>query len=206
MGRPKKRKVPVEDVAKKPRQQPEENFERRTEIAAREPKNYLAMIRTDDEIAESVARVLAQPSHRFKNEVTDDEIESRIEEFFRWCADTGTRPSVERFALAVGTTRETIRRWRNGIGCSDDRKYMMQQAVEAMAAFDAEMVNTGKMPVVSYIFRAKNLYDFQDQQRVIVEANADRVQSAESLVAEARNLAGDFIDGEYHEVEDKDEH
>jgi len=200
MGRPKKSKVPVEDVAKKSPHQQQEKYEERLELASQEPKNYMAMIRTDDEIAESVARVLAQPSHSFRNDVTDDEIEARVEEFFRWCAETGTRPSVERFALAIGTTRDTIRRWRNGIGCSDDRKYMMQQAVEAMAAFDAEMVNTGKMPVVSYIWRSKNLYDFVDQQRIIIESNVDRVQSAESLVAEARNLAGDFVDVEYKEV------
>ena len=205
MGRPKKNRVPVEDVAKKSPHQPQEKFDERLELAAREPKSYLDLIRTDDEIAESVARVLAQPSHPFRNDVSDEEMEGRIEEFFRWCADTGTRPSMERFALAVGTTRETIRRWRNGIGCSDDRKFLMQQAVEVMAAFDADMVVEGKTPVVAWIFRAKNYYDMEDQKRVIVEANADRVQSAESLVAEARNLAGDFIDGEYQEVRDKDD-
>ena len=136
------------------------------------------------------------------DDVTDDEMEERIEEFFRWCVDTGTGPTMERFALAIGTTRETIRRWRNGIGCSDARKYMMQQAVEMMAAYDADMVLKGKMPVVPYIFRGKNYYDMEDNKRVIVDANIEKVQSAESLIAEARNLAGDFIDGEYEEVKE----
>ena len=198
----KSSKKPIEQVAKKSPHQPKENYEKRLELASVEPKSYMQLIRTDDEIAESVARVMAQPTHTFRNDVSDDEIETRIEEFFKWCVDTGTRPSMERLALAVGTTRETIRNWRHGIGCSDERKYMFQEAMEAVAAFDAEMVNTGKMPVVSYIFRAKNLYDFTDQQRIIVETDTDRVQSAESLIAEARNIAGDFIDADYTEVEE----
>lgn len=193
---------PVKEIAKKPKQQPVENFERRTEIASRERKNFLALIETDEEIAENVARVLAQPTRRFKNDLTDEEIETLTEQFFAWCVETGTGPTMERYALAIGTTRETIRRWRNGIGCSDDRKYLMQQAVETMAAYDADMVLKGKMPTVPWIFRAKNYYDMEDNKRVIVDTSVDRVQSAESLIAEARNLAGDFIDGEFTEVED----
>lgn len=200
----KSSKKPIEQVAKKSPHQPQENYEKRLELASVEPKSYMQLIRTDDEIAESVARVMAQPTHPFRNDVSDDEIETRIEEFFKWCVDTGTRPSMERLALAVGTTRETIRNWRHGIGCSDERKYMFQEAMEAVAAFDAEMVNTGKMPVVAYIWRSRNYYDMTDEKRIIIEADTDRVQSAESLIAEARNIAGDFIDADYTEV-DKDE-
>jgi len=198
----KSQRKPVKEIAKKSPHQQQERFEERTEIASREHKNFLALIQTDEEIAANVARVLAQPAHQFKNDVTDDEMEERIEEFFRWCVDTGTGPTMERFALAIGTTRETVRRWRNGIGCSDERKYMMQQAVEMMAAYDADMVLKGKMPVVPYIFRGKNYYDMEDNKRVIVDTNIEKVQSAESLIAEARNLAGDFIDGEYEEVKE----
>lgn len=196
----KSSRKPIGDVAKKPKQQTEERFEKRTELAAQEHKNFLALVETDEEIAANVARVLAQPAHKFSNEVTDDEIEARTADFFEWCVQTGTSPSMERFALAIGTTRETIRRWRSGIGCSDERKYLMQQAVEMMAAYDAEMVNKGKMPVVSYIFRGKNYYDMEDTKRVMVDADTDRVQSPESLIAEARRLSGDFIDADYEEV------
>ena len=190
------------EIAKKPKMQPIENYEARKELANYDPANVAALIDTDTEIAANVARLLAQPSANFKNEVTDDVIEERTEEFFKWCLDTGTLPTMERYALAIGTTRETIRRWRNGIGCSDDRKYMMQKVVEMMAAFDAEMVIKGKTPVVSYIWRSKNYYDMSDEKRIIIDSNIEKVQSAESLIAEARNLAGDFIDGEYSEVED----
>ena len=198
----KSQRKPVNEIAKKPKRQPEENFKRRTELASVEHKNFLAMIETDEEIAAQVARVLAQPAHTFRNDVSDEEMETRVEDFFRWCVDTGTGPTMERFALAIGTTRETIRRWRNGIGCSDERKFLMQQAVETMAAYDADMVLKNKMPVVPYIFRGKNYYDMEDNKRVILDTSTERVQSAESLIAEARNLAGDFIDGEYSEVED----
>ena len=58
------------------------------------------------------------------------------------------------------------------------------------------------LAALAWIFRAKNYYDMEDQKKVIVEANADRVQSAESLVTEARNLAGDFVDAEFTEVEE----
>ena len=196
-----KRVTDMSEIARRSKHQAQEKFEERTELASYERDNIVATIEKDTEIAEHVARLLAQPSVRFKNDATDDEIEERTENFFKWCRETGTWPTMERFALAIGTTRETIRRWRNGIGCSDDRKYMMQQAVEMMAAFDAERVVNGKFPVVGYIWRSKNYYDMEDNKRIIVDTGADRVQSAESLVAEARNLAGDIIDGDFTEVE-----
>ena len=90
----KSSKKPIEQVAKKSPHQPKENYEKRLELASVEPKSYMQLIRTDDEIAESVARVMAQPTHTFRNDVSDDEIETRIEEFFKWCVDTGTRPSM----------------------------------------------------------------------------------------------------------------
>ena len=200
---PKKRVTDMSEIAKKPKKQSQERFEHRAELASLENGNILSLVQTDTEIAANVARILAQPSTRFKNDATDEEIEARTEEFFKWCLDTGTWPTVERYALAIGTTRETIRKWQHGVGCSDDRKAMMQQAIEMMAAFDADRVIRGKMPPIPYIFRSKNLYGMVDQQKVIIGSNEDKVQSAESLIAEARNLAGDFIDAEYTEV-DKD--
>ena len=48
---------------------------------------------------------------------------------------------------------------------------MMQRAKDILSAIDAELVQTGKVNPVVYIFRAKNFYDMRDQQDVVVVPN-----------------------------------
>lgn len=102
---------------------------------------------------------------------TDEECAERLNEFFRTLAETGELPSTEKLALALGVTRQSIWNWENGIKASAERTQMIQQAKELLAAMDAELVSRGKIPQVTYIFRAKNFFGMKDQTDVVVTPN-----------------------------------
>ena len=135
---------------------------------------------------------------------TDEECAERLEEFFTVLAETGELPSVEKMALALGTTRFTIHDWETGRSCSAARQAMIKQAKELLAAMDAELVSRNKIPQVTYIFRAKNFFGMKDQTDVVVTPN--NPIGAEVPEDELRKrIAGDVIvdkgaiDGEFNE-------
>ena len=135
---------------------------------------------------------------------TDEECAERLEEFFTVLAETGELPSVEKMALALGTTRFTIHDWETGRSCSATRQAMIKQAKELLAAMDAELVSRNKIPQVTYIFRAKNFFGMKDQTDVIVTPN--NPIGAEVPEDELRKrIAGDVIvdkgaiDGDFSE-------
>ena len=51
---------------------------------------------------------------------------------------------------------------------------MIKKAKEILAAMDAELVSKGKIPQVTYIFRAKNFFGMQDQQELVLTPNNKR--------------------------------
>lgn len=100
---------------------------------------------------------------------TDEETKDRLYSFFLTLCETGELPTVEKMALALGVTRKTLWEWEHGAKGAE-RARLIQQAKEMLASMDAELVNKGKIPVVSYIFRAKNYFGLRDVQEVEVSA------------------------------------
>lgn len=99
---------------------------------------------------------------------SDEEVAERINEYFAECAAEGMIPKWETLSLALGVTRRITWQWANGHAGSPVRQRMLARAKEILAAVDAELVQTGKVNPVVYIFRAKNFYDMKDQQDVVV--------------------------------------
>lgn len=101
----------------------------------------------------------------------DDECAERLNEFFERINQTGEIPTVEKMCLALGTVRQVVWQWENGMGCSSARTDMIRKAKEILAAMDAELVSRGKIPQVTYIFRAKNFFGMRDQTDLVVTPN-----------------------------------
>ena len=117
---------------------------------------------------------------------TDEECAERLNEFFEKMCETGEIPTVEKMALALGTTRKTLWEWQNGLK-GTERANMILQAKEMLASIDAELVQRNKIPAVPYIFRAKNYYGMTD--------------TTEISVSTAPNLLGD--DGDREKLAEK---
>lgn len=120
---------------------------------------------------------------------TDEECEERIAGYFRDCFEQQMIPTVEGLSLALGTHRQVIWRWENGEQCSQNRAAMIKQAKQILAGIDAELVSSGKIPQVVYIFRSKNFYGMTDQQEITVSANT---QSEQDMSAE--DIAKRYLD------------
>lgn len=99
----------------------------------------------------------------------DEEVQDRVDEYILECYQTGQRMTVEKLALALGVTRETLHSWETGATQSKRRSDIIKRAKDTIASYDADMVTSGKMNPVPYIFRAKNYYGMKDQQEITIE-------------------------------------
>lgn len=120
-----------------------------------------------------VSRILKNSLYWFNREIVKSDVEcaERLNEFFNRMAHTGEIPTVEKMCLALGTVRQTVHDWEHNCTKGRARSDMIKKAKEILAAIDAEMVSEGKIPQVTYIFRAKNFFGMQDQQEVVLTPN-----------------------------------
>ena len=102
---------------------------------------------------------------------SDEEFGERIEAYFADCAKNGVIPRWETLALSLGVTRQSAWQTATGKYGSPARQRMLARAKDILSAIDAELVQTGKVNPVVYIFRAKNFYDMRDQQDVVITPN-----------------------------------
>lgn len=101
----------------------------------------------------------------------DDDCQRRLESFFQTCINTGEIPTVEKMAYAVGYDRRTIWEWRAKKTKGERRAAMMEMAMEAIAAFEAEMAMEGLVHHAVYSFRAKNYFGMKDQMEHVLTPN-----------------------------------
>ena len=86
---------------------------------------------------------------------SDEEFGERIEAYFSDCAQNGVIPRWETLALALGITRQAAWQTATGKYNSPARQRMLARAKDILSAIDAELVQTGKVNPVVYIFRAE---------------------------------------------------
>ncbi len=113
---------------------------------------------------------------------TDEECCERLNEFFKHCAENNEIPTIEKMCLALGTVRQTVWRWETGeANVSQQRRDIIKKAKEIISSMDAELAAKGKIPVPTYIFRAKNYYGMRDDPQVVVQVD----NSSEKVDVEA---------------------
>ena len=86
---------------------------------------------------------------------SDEEFGERIEAYFADCAQNGVIPRWETLALSLGVTRQSAWQTATGKFGSPTRQRMLARAKDILSAIDAELVQTGKVNPVVYIFRAE---------------------------------------------------
>lgn len=153
---------------------------------------------TNAEIKESLSNILYWRKHEAVK--TDEECAERLDEFFTRMNETGEIPTVEKMALALGVSRQAVWQWETGLYGTPERQKMIKKAKEILAALDAELVSRGKIPQVTYIFRAKNFYGMRDQAEVVITPN-NPLGSETSAEEIQKRLEADIpIEGEFTET------
>ena len=135
---------------------------------------------------DDISRIIMESFQYFNRKPPKDnkELADRLNGYFTQCSETGQIPTVEDMALACGVTVATLWDWENRRPANPERTEMIKKAKSIMAAMDSKLVQEGKIPQVTYIFRAKNFYGMKDQQEVVLTPNASPLgdqKDAESL-------------------------
>lgn len=122
---------------------------------------------------------------------SSDEARERTKAYFQRCIDRAIKPTVEEYALALGTTRAMLWDWETGRKHGPMDGEIIKRAKEYIASYDAKAVIEGKLNPVTYIFRGKNYYGMKDQQDVVVTPNTLESRPRAELIAEASMLPED---------------
>ena len=133
-----------------------------------------------NEKKEEISRIVGESVQYFgrRPSLSNEEIADRLNDYFQQCYDTGQIPTMEDMALALGINRKILYNWETRVEGNPERAALIQQAKEVLAAIDAKLVSEGKIPQVTYIFRAKNYFDMRDQQDVVVTPAVDPTNQA----------------------------
>ncbi len=124
---------------------------------------------------EDIQRIVWESAQYFdrKPVQSDEECAERLNDYFAQCSREGQIPTVEDMALALGVVPATLWDWENGRSRTPARAEMIKKAKGILQGIDAKLVSEGKIPQVTYIFRAKNFYGMRDQQEVVLTPNTD---------------------------------
>jgi len=98
------------------------------------------------------------------------QVEDRINEYFRICAEEDTKPSVVGMALALDVSRVYLWEIREGKKCKNSD--VANTIKRAMTILDLQMVEymqNGKINPASGIFLMKNNFGYKDEQKLTVE-------------------------------------
>lgn len=114
--------------------------------------------------------------------------------FTEYLPKTGAFPTVEGLAAACGISTRTLNDWEK---LNDTRSLMVQKAKQVLAELDAQLVQSGKIPQVIYIFRSKNFHHMRDAVEVEHISMRSDTESPDQLAARyADAIPVDFVDAE----------
>jgi hypothetical protein len=121
---------------------------------------------------QEIREILQNNLYWYKRDIvkSDEECAERLNEYFQRIVETGEIPTVEKMCLALGTVRSVVWGWEQG-NLGSVRQNMIKKAKEISAALDAELVSKGKIPQITYIFRAKNFFGMVDKQEYVLTPN-----------------------------------
>lgn len=100
---------------------------------------------------------------------TDEELIDRINWYFNYCIQTGTRPGVEGMALACGLNRQRLWDAQNGrfkLGLKT--KEIIEDAKQKLVTFHEALMLSGKINPVTGIFLAKANYDYREVTEISI--------------------------------------
>ncbi len=170
-------------------------------VVKKKHRNTTSIVDSSTATSAEISQIIGESFQYFKRPIvkSDEECAQRLEDYFNQCQMTGQIPTVEDMALALGTSRQTLFNWEHGLkGASAARQNMIKQAKEVLAGVDAKLVSMGKIPQVTYIFRAKNYFGLADKQEVVVTPNNpldDGTKDLKTLEAEyVESVVTDTVD------------
>lgn len=83
---------------------------------------------------------------------SDEECRERLYEFFDTCQKTGQLPTVEKMVMALGTIKQTVWNWENGIGCSSVRMDLIKKPKDLLHLLSLKWSQRAKLtPLFTFL-------------------------------------------------------
>ena len=99
------------------------------------------------------------------------QVEERIGEYFKYCAENDRRPQVVGMCNWLGISRETLNTWKNGDCRPGTHTDIIKKAYDLMEELWMDFMQSGKINPATGIFLAKNWYHYKDVADVVVTPN-----------------------------------
>lgn len=125
------------------------------------------------------------------DQTDEQEVMSRIEEYFDICIQDDMRPTVAGLALALGTNRTSLFDWRVGKvqRIPQEVSALVDRAIAILNAEQEENVaNSGN--VVGQIFLMKNSFDDYTDKREVIHRVEQKQLTQQELMERAKQLPG----------------
>ena len=117
------------------------------------------------------------------------EVGQRIEEYFNICIDDDIRPTVTGLAVALGTDRPTLFRWKTSNKFPSEVIGMVDRAMAILNADQEENIANANN-IVGSIFLMKNSFpEYTDKREVVHKVQMPQLTQDE-LMEKARRLPG----------------
>ena len=137
------------------------------------PNSKVAIATAEDRalVGQLLGEVLVE--HKKPKVKSDEELVTRLHDYFMHCASSGQVPTVEEMAMSTGYSISTVWDWEVGRnkGFSSETSDIIKKAKDVLKTFDAKLVISGKLNFLAYCFRAKNYYGMVDKAEYVVTPN-----------------------------------
>ena len=117
-----------------------------------------------------------------------EQMQQRINDYFRICSEDDIKPSVASLGLAFGIGRSTLFNWIAGkTNTLSNRESLdtLKKAYDSINSYYEHMMNNGKINPVAGIFLMKNNMGYQDTTQHIIQANNDQTMSLNDITDRA---------------------
>ena len=115
-----------------------------------------------------------------------NQVNERLEWYFRHCAEDDMKPTVTGFCNSLGISRVTLMNWKNGTYRGDSHQSVILKAYGLLEELWENYMQNGKINPVSGIFLAKNNFGYQDKQDYVITPNTKDVEAVDATTIEAK--------------------
>lgn len=100
-----------------------------------------------------------------------NQVEKRINDYFDFCELNDRKPNMIGMANWIGVDRGTLNTWKTGEYRNDTHSTVIKKAVTILEELWADYMQNGKINPASGIFLAKNMFQYRDEQQLVVTPN-----------------------------------
>ena len=174
-----------------------------TDKPARKPKkgkNQLPDLKTPEDYDLSSRVLTSILTEATQPRVTsNEELFDRFKGYFMRCIEQQKIPTVEECMISTGYSCDYMNMLRTGSihgpqWSTEETPKIISWAFEVIRAYDAGMVNAGKLPQIPYIFRSKNFYGMSDRPEVVIPVRQDEDEISAEEIAKRYAVEGHFAD------------